>query len=76
MSTIAELAPTIILTICNSAINPITQFLTQKEQYDFEGSMISAQIARMWLGKTINLLIYMIVQTQYAFDIFIMIPNQ
>jgi len=75
IATFADLAPTIVLTICNGAINPITKELTEKEQYDFRADLITAQITRMWLGKTLNFLIFLTVETQRAFDVTIFIPD-
>ena len=61
-----DLAPTIVLSASNGLINPIARALTKFENWDYKNDMVNQQIWRMWIGKMLNLLIFVIFQFQLA----------
>ena len=52
------MAPTLVLTIMNGAIVPIIKKLVELEKWDFSYQTLNQTIWRIWVGKMINLLIF------------------
>ena len=62
----SSLAPTLVVTIANSLIVPVTEIITKQEKYDFEYERINQEIWRIWIGKIINTLIFVLINVQRA----------
>ena len=62
ISSLAELAPQIILGVSNGLVNPVSRQITIMEKYDYNNETINQQIWRIWFGKIVNFLIFVVVQ--------------
>ena len=62
----SSLAPTLVVTIANSLIAPVTEIIAKLEKYDFEYERINQEIWRIWIGKIINTLIFVLINVQRA----------
>ena len=71
----SSLAPTLVVTIANSLIAPVTEIIAKLEKYDFEYERINQEIWRIWIGKIINTLIFVIINVQRATTIEILPQN-
>ena len=74
VASFAELAPQIILGVSNGLVNPVSRKITILEKYDFFNDTLNQQIWRIWFGKIINFLIFVVVQVQLASQFEILIP--
>ena len=57
------LTATLIVTLCNVSLNPITKLITKYENYDFINEKNLQETWRIWIGKMTNLCIFVIIQT-------------
>jgi len=71
---LAEAAPSIVLSICNGIMNPVSVKITDLENWDFTSDKVNQQISRIWVGTITNLLIFVIIQTQLALQRQILVP--
>ena len=55
-----------VVTIANSLIVPVTEIITKQEKYDFEYERINQEIWRIWIGKIITTLIFVLINVQRA----------
>ena len=54
----SDLAPTIVLSGCNSAINPVTIILVGLGEWDFKDKQTQLELVMMQVGKLFNFAIF------------------
>ena len=60
----SRLVPTIVVSAGNALVDPVTLLLTSLEKWDFSYERVNQQIWRKWISKTINLLVFIVLQIQ------------
>jgi hypothetical protein len=63
---IPKLAPTIVLSVCNSIVGPVVKKTVELENWDYSYQKVNNGIWRLWIGKIINTMIFINVQVQRA----------
>lgn len=63
-----------MVTFCNKFIVPATKQITKREKWDYRFNLINQQIWRIYMGRMINLFIFVSIQSQRAADVEILVP--
>lgn len=71
----ADLSPTLVVTICNKLIPPFIKKITENEKWDYQHQVLNQQIWRIWMGRMLNLFIFVCIQSQLASNVEIFIPQ-
>ena len=70
----ADLSPTLVVTLCNKLIPPFIKKITENEKWDYQHQVLNQQIWRIWMGRMLNLFIFVCIQSQLASNVEIFIP--
>ena len=53
----ADLAPTLVVSAANGLVNPFARFTSDFERWDYKHMQVNSEIVKIWIGKSVNLLI-------------------
>ena len=67
VKTFVELAPTVVLTGCNSILLTTAKIVSKMEKWDYSKDRIQQEIGRIWVSKILNLVIFIIANAELAF---------
>lgn len=70
-----ELAPTIVLSVCNGVVGPVVKKTIQLEKWDYAYERVNNGVWRLWIGKMVNTMIFVTVQLQKASQREILVPS-